>query len=130
MRTIRLQLGDGRSPQVSDAFLTFAQLRVLGCVPRLPLAVLGLGGAPVALPLQHVADHHPQQAQEEEHGHQDEGDVVGMRPVCSAAIFNVVCRIISCGGGRQRGTKGKVASGCGKSQRPSREPDIGAAEGL
>lgn len=90
----------------SDASLTFAQLRVLGSVPRLLLAVLGLGGAPVALPLQHVADHHPQQAQEEENGHQDEGDVVGMRPVGSAAIFNVVCRIISCGG-KTEGDKGK-----------------------
>lgn len=43
---------------------------------HLLLIVLGLGGAPVALPLQHMADDHSQQAQQEEDGHQDEGHVV------------------------------------------------------
>lgn len=60
----------------SSVFLTFALLHVLPLLPRLLLAILGLRGAPVPLPLQHMADHHPQQAQEEEDGHQDEGDVV------------------------------------------------------
>lgn len=56
---------------------TFAQLSVLlHILALLLLAILRLGCAPVALPLQHVADHHPQQAQEEEHRHQDKGDVV------------------------------------------------------
>lgn len=56
---------------------TFAQLSVLlHILALLLLAILRLGGAPVALPLQHVADHHSQQAQEEEHRYQDKGDVV------------------------------------------------------
>lgn len=58
-------------------FSTFAQLSILFHVlALLLLAILRLGCAPVALPLQHVADHHPQQAQEEEHRHQNKGDVV------------------------------------------------------
>lgn len=58
-------------------FSTFAQLSVLlHILALLLLTILRLGCAPVALPLQHVADHHPQQAQEEEHRHQDKGDVV------------------------------------------------------
>lgn len=58
-------------------FSTFAQLSVLlHILALLLLAILRLGGTPVALPLQHMADHHPQQAQEEEHRHQDKGDVV------------------------------------------------------
>lgn len=56
---------------------TFAQLGVLFRLLAFHLLViLGLGGAPVTLPLQHMADDHAKQAQQEEHRHQDEGHVV------------------------------------------------------
>ena len=57
-------------------FFTFTHFRILLIFQKDVIVLLGLGGAAVAFPLQHVADHHPQQAQQEEHGHQDEGDVV------------------------------------------------------
>lgn len=92
----------------SRVFLTFALLHVLLLLPRLLLAILGLRGAPVPLPLQHMADHHPQQAQEEEDGHQDEGDVVWMRPICSVASLSVGA-VLGCGD-RKDGTGSVPAS--------------------
>lgn len=40
------------------------------------VALFGVGGASIALPLQHMADEHTQQAQEEEHRHQNESNVL------------------------------------------------------
>lgn len=40
------------------------------------IVTLGFSRAPVAFPLQYVANHDPQQAQQEEDRHQDEGSVL------------------------------------------------------
>lgn len=68
---------------------TSAQLGILFFLLTLLLPIVGLSGAPVALPLQHVADHHPQQAQKEENRHQDERNVVRVaRPSCFTVTFS------------------------------------------
>lgn len=70
-------LGEPACTSSREVPLTFAQLGILSRLLAFQLLViLGLGGAPVTLPLQHVADDHAQQAQQEEDGHQDEGHVV------------------------------------------------------
>lgn len=85
------QLASTASLFYSD-FLTSAQLKILLFFLALLLAILGLSGAPIALPLQHVADHHPQQAEEEENGHEDESSVV-LVTNCSTFTFSRRCRL-------------------------------------
>lgn len=63
--------------KAATSFPTFAQFSVLVRLLAFHLLIiLGLCGAPVALPLQHMADDHSQQAEQEEHRHQDIGHVV------------------------------------------------------
>lgn len=113
-------------------FHTFAQLKIpFVFLALLLLAILGLSGAPIALPLQHVADHHPQQAQKEENGHQDESDVVWFGPTGSTVTFPSICSVI-CWRLKRRDKETNHFKYCytetqsnGLSlQRPSWQPDI------
>lgn len=55
--------------------LTSAQFRILYFFKDLVVS-LGLSGAPVAFLLQHVADHHPDEAQQEENGNHGQNRIV------------------------------------------------------
>lgn len=95
-------------PTALPSNLTSAQLQVLILVDLhlRPILARLLGGAAVALPLQDVADEDAQQAEQEEDGHQAEGDVLclgvtgpGPGPARgSVAVHPGVCSLVHCTG--------------------------------
>lgn len=64
--------------------LTSAQLGIFDLFLTLLLVIM-VCGAPVALPFQHVTDHHTEQAQKEENRHQHKGDVVRIGPAARSS---------------------------------------------
>lgn len=99
-----VEIASAPSAFYSDV-LTSAQFGVFVFFENLVVVILGLCGAAVAFPLQHMADHHPQQAQEEENGHQDEGDVVWVCPRCSIFTFFYNCGLTCWRGNKQKKTE-------------------------
>lgn len=63
--------------------LTSAQFRILFFFENL-VVTLGLSGAPVAFLIQHMADHHPDEAEEEENRHHGQN-----RMVCVALLSSI-----------------------------------------
>lgn len=74
--------------------LTSAQLGIFDLFLTLLLVIM-VCGAPVALPFQHMTDHHTEQAQKEENRHQHKGDVVWIGPaVLSSTVTSYRMRNI------------------------------------
>lgn len=72
--------------------LTSSQFRILYFFKNLVIP-LGLSSAPVAFLIQHVADHHPDEAQEDENGHHGQNCMVWLGRSISR-IFTCTCQRI------------------------------------